>query len=160
MQPRPCRKDHLRLPAWDYAQSAAYFITICTQNRSCILSDIRRGGAQLRPLGRICEAQIKALELRYGICVQKYVIMPNHIHLLLTIDRAEQSPAPTISDMVCAFKSITTKQANQQENRLHRKLWQRSFYDHVIRNEQDYLETLKYIDENPVKWELDRFYNE
>ena len=71
---------------------------------------------------------------------------------------AEQSPAPTISDMVCAFKSITTKQANQQENRLHRKLWQRSFYDHVIRNEQDYLETLKYIDENPVQWELDQFY--
>ena len=113
---------------------------------------------QLRPLGRICEAQIKALELRYGICVQKYVIMPNHIHLLLTIDRAEQSPAPTVSDMVCAFKSLTARQANREENKPHRKIWQRSFYDHVIRNEQDYLEIWKYIDENPVKWELDQFY--
>lgn len=152
------RKSSLRLCAWDYTQPAAYFVTICTQNRSCILSDIRRGGAQLRPLGRICEAQIKALEQRYGVCVQKYVIMPNHIHLLLTIDRAEQSPAPTVSDMVCAFKSLTARQANREENKPHRKIWQRSFYDHVIRNEQDYLETWKYIDENPVKWELDQFY--
>ena len=90
--------------------------------------------------------------------MQKYVIMPNHIHLLLTIDRAEQSPAPTVSDMVCAFNSLTARQANREENKPHRKIWQRSFYDHVIRNEQDYLETLKYIDENPVKWELDQFY--
>ena len=53
--------------------------------------------------------------------------------------------------MVCAFKSLTARQANREENKPHRKIWQRSFYDHVIRNEQDYLETLKYIDENPVK---------
>ena len=60
--------------------------------------------------------------------------------------------------MVCAFKSLTARQANHEENKPHRKLWQRSFYDHVIRNEQDYLEIWKYIDENPVKWELDQFY--
>lgn len=60
--------------------------------------------------------------------------------------------------MVCAFKSLTARQANREENKPHRKIWQRSFYDHVIRNEQDYLETWKYIDENPVKWELDQFY--
>lgn len=60
--------------------------------------------------------------------------------------------------MVCAFKSLTARQANRVENKPHRKIWQRSFYDHVIRNEQDYLEIWKYIDENPVKWELDQFY--
>ncbi len=156
-KPLPRRKN-LRLQKYDYAQTAIYFVTICTQNRCCILSDIRRGGALLRPVGQICEQQIKLLEQRYKIHIKSYVIMPNHIHMLLALEREEQSPAPTVSDIVCCFKSLTTKLANQAENKPHRKIWQRSFYDHVVRNEQDYFEIQKYIDENPLKWELDKFY--
>ena len=71
----------------------------------------------------------------------------------------EQSPAPTtISEIICAFKSIPAKQINVIENAPGRKCWQRSFYDHVVRNEKEYLQIWSYIDNNPLKWELDRFY--
>mgnify|MGYP000447478429 CR=1 FL=1 len=73
--------------------------------------------------------------------------------------RAEQSPAPTtISEVICAFKSIRAKQINAIENTPGRKRWQRSFYDHVVRTEKEYLQIWTYIDNNPLKWELDRFY--
>ena len=72
---------------------------------------------------------------------------------------AEQSPAPTtISEIICAFKSIRAKQINAIENTPGRKRWQRSFYDHVVRTEKEYLQIWTYIDNNPLKWELDRFY--
>ena len=89
--------------------------------------------------------------------------MPDHIHLILRIkdsEREEQSPSPTvlkqdkpsIEAMMCAFKSLTTKRMNKYDNCNGRKIWQRSFFEHIIRNEDDYLETQKYILENPGRW--------
>ena len=85
-----------------------------------------------------------------------YVIMPDHIHLLLKINPkcAEQSPAPTVSDIICTFKSLTTKNANKNDNCIGRKIWQRSYYDHIIRNENDYINATKYILGNPSKWAM------
>ena len=92
----------LRLPAFDYAAPGTYFITLCTYQRHQTLCRIGRGGALLRPFGRICKAQIQEFEHRFNIQVDKYVIMPNHLHMLLSLadtnpycPRAEQSPAPT-----------------------------------------------------------------
>lgn len=134
----------LRLPAFDYAAPGTYFITLCTYQRHQTLCRIGRGGALLRPFGRICKAQIQEFEHRFNIQVDKYVIMPNHLHMLLSLadtnpycPRAEQSPAPTtISEIICAFKSIRAKQINAIENTPGRKRWQRSFYDHVVRTEK------------------------
>jgi len=98
------------------------------------------------------------LSKKYDLIVDRYIIMPNYLHLLLRLERAEQSPAPTISEVICTLKSITTKKANLCDNTPGRKIWQRSFYDHIIRNEQDYLEIWRYIDQNPLRWELDEFY--
>lgn len=156
----------LRLPAFDYAAPGTYFITLCTYQRHQTLCRIGRGGALFRPFGRICKAQIQEFEHRFNIQVDKYVIMPNHLHMLLSLadtnpycPRAEQSPAPTtISEIICAFKSIPAKQINAIENTPGRKRWQRSFYDHVVRTEKEYLQIWTYIDNNPLKWELDRFY--
>ena len=145
----------MRLKEYDYSREGAYFITICVQDRRPILSTICRGGATLLPLGQLVENELKALEQRYNVTVDKYVIMPDHIHLLIRLHRAEQSPAPTISGIICAFKSITTKKHNQQTNDKGKKLWQRSFYDHIVRGEKDYLEIWNYIDQNPLRWKLD-----
>ncbi len=154
----PVRKPN-RLKGYDYSQNGVYFITICTKNRCEILSDICRGGALLRPIGKIIEIEIENLSERFDINIDKYVIMPNHIHMIITIQRAEQSPAPTtIVDIICAFKSITTKLANKSEHISGRQIWQRSYHDHIIRNEQDYLSIWQYIDTNPIKWEEDCFY--
>ena len=171
MEHLPNRKP-TRLPGYDYSQANCYFVTICTDKRKHLLSeitveeiapDVCRGGALLRPLGIMVEEEIGNLQNRYAVTIDKYVIMPNHIHILFRVEQtrdagAEQSPAPTLGDMVCALKSITTKRANLMDKTPGRKLWQRSFYDHVIRNETDYLRVWQYIDENPAKWAEDEYY--
>lgn len=155
----PKRKT-VRLQHYDYSQNAAYFVTICTHNRQRSLSDICRGGALLLPLGEICENEILKLANRFEIKIDNYVIMPNHVHMIISIDkvRVEQSPTPTIPDIVCAFKSITTKIANVKDGLKGRKIWQRSFHEHVIRGEKEYLKIWEYIDNNPLIWEDDMYY--
>lgn len=149
----------MRLCGYDYSQNGKYFITICTKSRREALSDICRGGALLRPIGKISETEIRNLSEQSNINVDKYVIMPNHIHMIITIQRVEQSPTPTIADIICAFKSITTKSANKSNSIPGRQIWQRSYHDHIIRNEQEYQRIWQYIDTNPLIWEKDCYYS-
>ena len=154
-----------RLVNYDYSLNGSYFITICTQNRAQILSEIivGRGLApaecKLSEYGKIAEIQLLNLEKKYdGLRIDKYVIMPNHIHAIISINNvtAGASPRPTLSDMVCTFKSMTTRLCNKK--RQGNRFFQTSFYDHVIRGEEDYREIWDYIDGNPAKWREDRFY--
>ena len=155
-----------RLPDYDYSSAGAYFVTICTKNRRCILSKIvgaihESPFVELMPYGRIVDAIIASLPNRYGIKIDKYVIMPNHIHLLVRIlcvadvRGSSGTPTPTynshISRFVSTFKRYCNKQCNDQ-------IWQRGFYDHVVRNDDDYDAIWQYIDDNTIKWELDKFY--
>ena len=85
--------------------------------------------------------------------------MPNHIHAIIILEEAAgASPRPTLSDVICAYKSLTKRECNKIKP--ISKLFQNSFYDHVIRNEVDYSEVLKYIEENPAKWYYDKLYTE
>ncbi len=154
------KRKQLRLKDYDYSQSGAYFVTICTQNQLQILSEICRGGALLLPIGEICKAQICKTEQRYNIKIEKYVIMPNHIHMIIFIlkEREEQSPSHTLSNIICAFKSVTTKLSNENDNIVGRKIWQRSYHDHIIRNEHEYKKIWEYIETNPQKWEDDCYH--
>ncbi|MDF2523989.1 MAG: transposase, partial [Clostridiales bacterium] len=138
----PQRKQ-LRLKDFDYSQAGYYFVTICTQNRKNYLGEIYcRGGALLHPVielsaaGEIASEQWFELTNRYkNILLDQFVIMPNHIHGIIIIDsgRAEQSPAPTtIGDIICAYKSMTTKLSNKNNNSPGRTIWQKSYYDHII----------------------------
>lgn len=102
------------------------------------------------------------LENRYPL-VKLYqdVIMPNHIHAIIQIQEncgkaGGASPSPTLIDVICAFKSLTTRLCNKVAP--IPQLFQRSFYDHMIRCESSYLEIARYIDENPAKWMQDEFY--
>lgn len=160
----PKRKP-TRLKGYDYSSVGAYFVTICTQNRECIFGEIVGQGLApaeiiLSQYGIIAQKQLSELENRYkSIKIDKYVIMPNHIHLIILItDTAGASPCPTISDIICSFKSLTTRICNKSDNK-HRKIFQTSFHDHIIRNEKDYQKIWEYVDSNPLKWKLDCFYN-
>ena len=165
MKQLPQRK-HPRLNNYDYSSAGAYFITLCTQDRQCILSHIvGRGLApaeiEYTEYGKIAESELLALEKRYSfISIPYFCIMPNHIHLILTLDNkaAGASPRPTVMDIVCAYKSLTTRKCMQY--RPIEKLFQASFYDHIIRNQQDYDDIAQYITENPLRWEQDQFYTE
>ena len=163
------KRKHLRLESFDYSSSGAYFITICTENRRQILSRIvgrglapaETNGLEYTSFGKIAEKQLLLLEERYHfLTVDQYIIMPNHIHVILFLDdkTAGASPRPTIMDIVCAYKSLTTIEC--RKHGCSEKLFQTSFYDHIIRNREDYEEIRKYIHENPQRWYYDKLYTQ
>ena len=159
------KRKRTRLEGYDYSSPGAYFITICTNERKCILGNVGQGLApaemNLSQYGKIAKEQLLDLENRFKtIKIDKYVIMPNHIHIILVSDNtAGASPCPTISDVICSFKSLTTRLCNKL-NYKSQKLFQTSFHDHIIRDENDYRKIWEYIDTNVIKWEEDCFYDE
>ena len=153
---------HPRLKNWDYSRNGAYFVTICSKDKAHIFGRVSVGrvapGApctELTPIGKVVEKHILACNDFYeNISVDKYVIMPNHVHILLSINAEHGAPGatrPTVSQMITAIKRLSNKETGQ-------KLWQTSFYDHIIRDENDYLTRWKYIDDNPAKWAEDEYY--
>ena len=163
------KRKHPRLDNYDYSSAGAYFVTICTQNRRCVLSRIvGRGLAPAETtaieytyLGEIAEKQLFLLADRYPyLTIDQYVIMPNHIHAILILngETAGASPRPTLTDIVCTYKSLTTREC--KKNGFREKLFQTSFYEHIIRSRDDYEEIVKYIYENPIRWYYDELYTE
>ena len=143
-----------RLKNYDYSQNGAYFITICVQDRKPILSQIIVGEGlappvlKLLPFGECIKEQINNLEIRYeNVKIDNYVIMPNHIHILMRIENQTggASPSPTISRIIQQFKGYVTKQIGES-------IWEKLYYDHIIRDDIDYQQIWQYIDENPTKW--------
>ena len=145
----PKRKSP-RLKSFDYSTTGAYFITICTQNRKNILSTIVGEGSPLPKLshyGEIADLWIQKLPEKYHeISVDCYVIMPNHIHLLLSVmkDDGRGNPSPTVDTAMGWLKYQITKEINKLRGTPGEKLLQRSFFDHIIRNQDDYYEIYKY----------------
>ncbi len=158
----PNRKG-IRLKDYDYSQNGAYFVTICVKNREKLLWNV--GATFGRPhiennhlsnYGKIIENEIHKIYEIYEetVLVDKYVIMPNHVHMIIILKNeidGRPKVAPTISRVMQQFKGSISKQIGFS-------LWQRSFHDHVIRNEQSYQEIWQYIDTNPLEWELDCYY--
>ena len=152
----PQRKP-TRLDGFDYSTPGAYFITICTKDKKCILGEIVGDDAHIVPqnklsqIGLVCEKYILNINTVYEIVrVDNYVIMPNHIHLIVIIETGGDG-TPPLQDIIGRLKSYTTGKYGAE-------LWQRSFHDHIIRGEKDYIKIAEYIDTNPVKWESDCFY--
>lgn len=147
-----------RIINYDYSQNAAYFVTICTQNRTNILSEIVGDGFPVpKPIGTIADESIRQIPLKYPtVSVDKYIIMPDHIHLLLRFEQefGTGNPSPTLGNVIGWFKYQITKQANILTGTQGDRILQRSYYDHVIRNQQDYDEIWKYIDNNPRQWQI------
>lgn len=158
-------RKRMRLKEYDYSLPGAYFVTMCTQNRSCIF-ELENVGNDLCVVppeqNKIVHRWIKEAENKYGIKVDKYVIMPNHIHLIVVI--AERHAGRSLQDIMQWIKTMTTNEYMKKVKDgvlepFDRKLWQKSYYDHIIRNEYDYREIWEYIDTNPLKWEEDCFYD-
>ncbi len=145
------KRKKLRLKEYDYNTPGAYFITICTIERRNLLSTIVGDDAHIVPLeyGKIAEKYICSIP---GI--DRYVIMPNHIHMIIRIGSGTMwasSPTASVPQLVRSFKTLVTKEIGE-------RIFQRSFYDHIIRDEADYLKIAAYIEQNPIKWSEDRFY--
>lgn len=125
------------------------------------LAPAEASGIEYTSFGKIAEQQLLSLEDRYAyLSVDQYVIMPNHIHVVLILESetAGASPRPTITDIVCAYESLTTREC--KKNGFDGKLFQTSFYEHIIRGREDYEKIVKYIYENRVRWYYDELYTE
>ena len=154
----PKRKP-TRLKGFDYSSMGSYFITICTYNKQKILCDIVGEGlcalpsTKLTAIGKIVDNSINYIhEIHDTVFIDKYVIMPNHIHLIVRIKPGgDGTPPLQVYDIIGRFKSFTN-------NKYDGVLWQRSFHDHIIRSEDDYLKIWNYIDTNAAKWQDDCFY--
>ena len=163
----PERKPN-RLATFDYSRGGAYFLTICTQDRKRILSKIvgtKVGdGAydipqiQLTRIGKIVEKYILSTSNIKGVSVVEYVIMPNHIHLILCVDDdgTSRAPSPTKQNSIASHTVSTLKRFVNKE--IGENIFQRSFYDRIIRNNDEYMEICNYVRLNPDNWENDELY--
>ena len=153
-------RKHPRIKNYDYSLPGYYYVTIHNEKGSPPLSTIRQDDApsttvtNLTTYGEIARQQLFALEKRYAyVKIDKYVIMPTHIHVIIVLTPGER-PRPTLMDIIRAYKSLTARACNERFATEGRKLFQTSFYESVLRNEQAYRECWRYIEENPAKWLL------
>lgn len=168
--PERHHRRSIRLKDYDYSQVGMYFITICPHNRECLFGEIKNGQMVLNEYGKIVKNEwMKSTEIRNKIKLDEFVIMPNHIHgiIIITDDgRGTLQRAPTVEQfgkpvsnsiptIIRLFKSATTKQINQIRHTPTIPVWQRNYYEHIIRDEDNLNQIREYIINNPVKWELD-----
>jgi REP element-mobilizing transposase RayT len=154
------KRKPTRLKGYDYSQNGAYYVTICTHKRERLFGEIVGATLRGRPNEphRMIEKWLNELENKYnGVKLDKYIIMPDHIHFILFLDgNQNHAPLPVIIDW---FKTMTTNDYIKGVNaglypRYNQHLWQRNYYEHVIRNDADLNDIRAYIDANPVQWEI------
>ncbi len=181
--PQKHHRKSVRLKEYDYSKPNAYFITICTYNKECILGTITNGEMRLNEYGKIVENEwLKTPAIRTYVLLDKYIIMPNHIHGIIIIDSRDTVPVspratvevaesrvphvppfeqfgrPTshsIPTIIRSFKAATTKQIREIQKTHRQAIWQPRFYEHIIRNPHELDQTREYIIYNPLKWALD-----
>ena len=172
------RRKSIRLQGYDYSQPGVYFVTICTHDRNCLFGEIVDGRMILNEMGEIVESEwIKSPEIRSEIELDVFQIMPNHFHAVVFImdlhddDSAvgatgrsplQSNPNPSkgprpksLSSLIAGFKSAVTTNINHFRGIPGAKLWQRNYYDRIIRDDNELNRIREYIIYNPLKWDLD-----
>jgi REP element-mobilizing transposase RayT len=157
----------VRLPAFDYAGPGAYFVTICTRDREYLFGDIADGVMRLSPLGRIARQEwIRTHDVRPDVVPDAFVVMPDHVHgiLLLTSDGREAVRHParvgaagprsgSVAAIVGQFKSVVTKRINARRGTPRGVVWQRGYYERVIRGRTALARIRQYMADNPARWD-------
>jgi len=176
--PNRHHRRSIRLKGYDYSQAGAYFITLCTQDRACLFGKVVNGEMRLNHAGRMVLAEWNRLPERFPqVVLDAFVVMPNHVHGILVI--ADPAPtvgatvgatptvgattrvAPTVGNIIGAFKSRVTVEYIRGVKTsgwppFRGRLWQRNYYEHIIRNERALNAIRQYIMENPRRWQMDR----
>jgi len=163
----------IRLKDYDYSTPWWYYITICSQDRKNIFGKIQNGKMILNKYGYVVEEEwLRTNEIRKNVELDYYITMPNHFHGILIINSRDTARCvPTdekrkfgemipgsLPVIIRAFKSAVTKKINEFRNTSGGNIWQKNYYEHIIRNENDLNNIRKYIELNPLKWELDEYY--
>ncbi|BBO90310.1 transposase [Desulfosarcina ovata] len=168
------KRRSIRLKGYDYSSPGAYFITLCTHGQVCLFGDITDGHMKLNDAGRIVTDEwIQTAVIRNEIELDEWVVMPNHFHgiVFLRPRRGTARRAPTttreqfgkpvagsLPTIVRAFKSAVTRRINEMRRTPGAKVWQRNYWEHIIRSEPELSGLREYIRNNPVQWTLDQLY--
>ncbi len=163
--PQKHQRRSIRLKGYDYTQPGAYFVTICTQNRESLLGEIVEGEMMLNEYGQVVVGCWIWLAKQYPyVELDEWVVMPNHAHSIVILSGMDDSrrggsrTAPTtksLGRLVGAFKTVSTKRINQMRHTPGAPVWQRNYYEHIIRDEDELNRLRQYILDNPVQWEMD-----
>lgn len=156
----PIRKSPRKLD-YDYRHSGGYFVTICTHMRLPLLGQISDGSMRLNTAGEIAHAHWRQIsQHRSDIELDVFVVMPNHVHGLVWLNRATTDEATSLSSVVGAYKAGVTRALRRLMQKESMIVWQRSFHDHIVRT-QDALDRIRaYVIENPQRWAEDKFFQE
>ena len=155
------QRKRLRLAGFDYAEARSYFVTIVVVDRRCLFGEVTQGRMSPSHAGEMVVSHWQALAVRFsGLEVEPFVVMPNHLHGL--VSTVGMSSPPVLGSIVGAFKSITARayRAGADEGRwppMPNGLWQRGYFDHIIRDETDAAHAMEYIANNPANWRTDRY---
>lgn len=175
--PEVHHRRSIRLKGFDYSRQGAYFVTICTHERECLLGAIVEGAMVLSETGQIAQFVWDDLPNHVAGCVpSEFIVMPNHVHGIVLLVGAGSKPArgagadvpektwaglepaptrQTLSEIVRQFKTFSARRINAMRSTQGVPVWQRNYYEHVIRNEDDYHRIAEYITTNPARWEED-----
>jgi REP element-mobilizing transposase RayT len=153
----------IRWRGYDYAANGVYYVTICTHRHGCLFGTVICDGIELNRAGEIVEKEwLRTESMRDRVCLDAYVIMPNHLHALLIL-QGEPPPLSaqrgrlyrrpdSLSSLLAGFKSAVTRQINALRQTPGSKVWQRNYYDRVIRNAGELYSKRQYILQNPARW--------
>ena len=171
--PTNSRRKQLRLRHYDYTQTGSNFVTICTHDRRCILGNVVDGKMLLSDAGKVVSECWNDLPNHYQhIELGEFIVMPNHVHGIVVITGSAEGltskkpqagfkPAPTarhsLSEVIRGFKTFSGRRINRLTNSTGQPVWQRNFYEHVIRDETSLHTIREYIVNNPAKWSEDRY---
>jgi REP element-mobilizing transposase RayT len=174
----------IRLPDYDYSSEGLYYVTICTQDRLCLFGEVIGGQMTLNACGEIVKQELlRTPEIRREITLDEWVIMPNHIHAIVAINETEHDTATghavgatghvgahghaplrerrfvrkpkSLSSFIAGFKSAVTVHINQLRQTPGNPVWQRNYWEHIIRNGESYDKIKRYVIENPMNWTHD-----
>jgi putative transposase len=151
----------IRLKGFDYSSAGAYFVTIVAWRREMLFGDVVDGEVVLNDFGKIVAEKWQWLEAQYEyVELGAWVVMPNHFHGILVIRRGDSRIAPTpkikpLGRLIGAFKTVSTKHINLLRNTEGQVVWQRNYYEHIIRNDREWENIHRYIESNPSMWAED-----
>jgi putative transposase len=160
----------IRLPHYDYSQSGIYFVTICTYKKQCLFGEIKEGKMSLNQIGKIVAQEwLKSSIIRQELELDEWIIMPNHLHGIVVITKNDEgaSLAPlrengvqkrkgrSLSSFISGFKSSVTKRIKPICEQVNPIIWQRNYYEKIVRNEQNLNQIREYMIKNPQKWDED-----
>ena len=156
----------VRLKDYDYSEEGAYFVTICAHNRECLFGNISDGRMQLSRIGKVVEDCWKWLGDQYDyVYLDEWVIMPNHLHGIIVItdeDLGGSRTAPTkefkhkpLGRLIGAFKTVSARRIKDMRKSATARVWQRNYYEHIVRNEKELIGIREYIVNNPFTWDKD-----